>query len=338
MINYTNHIAHVMNEIVARVPALSFIDTREVLVFARLGRSSADGAFATCHCLSLPASEPAYYFWRDRRTGSLTRRSEWFVAKSPSVQIGSQRVSYLVSFALPRFCDQVLARSQKAALYPGAEPWIAKLDTIVHELYHIDPDQQGIRRVTRADGASSHRSHAPRFFEDVARMVQTFLASRPDPATYEFLRHDFSGLHARYGEVVGRTFRNFPSFPQRYVETLADQPSEPSGSRVESLKTPRGRIHYTERDLQLRQFLRRSSCVWGAAREEAPARAVHRFELAASSIACDSARPEIPGAPVARAEGFDAHHAGRGRRMDEPIPANRDGHMGRAGALGRKEQ
>ena len=29
---------------------------------------------------------------------------------------------------------------------------MAKLDTVVHELYHIDPDEPGIRRVARADG------------------------------------------------------------------------------------------------------------------------------------------------------------------------------------------
>ena len=51
---------------------------------------------------------------------------------------------------LPRFCDQSLERSRKAELYPQGTPaWVAKLDTIVHELYHIDPDESGIRRVSR---------------------------------------------------------------------------------------------------------------------------------------------------------------------------------------------
>ena len=121
-----------MQDIVRRVPALSFIDVADVLVFGRFGRSSADGAFATCHCLSLPASEPGYYFWRDRRSGRLTRRSEWFVTKSPVVTIGPRHVKYLISFALPRFCDQSLDRSRKEHFYPGADPWMAKLDTVIH--------------------------------------------------------------------------------------------------------------------------------------------------------------------------------------------------------------
>src|SRR5437660_1349722 len=66
MINYTERIALLMRDVVSRTPALAFIDLREVLVFGRFGRPDAEGAFATCHCLTLPETEPGYYFWRDR--------------------------------------------------------------------------------------------------------------------------------------------------------------------------------------------------------------------------------------------------------------------------------
>src|ERR1700740_3675861 len=108
MLNYTERLTELMEDVVARVPTLSFIDMADVLVFARSGRSNAEGAFATCHCLSLPTSEPGYYFWRDRDTGRITRRSEWFVTKSPVVRMGARQINYLISFSLPRFCDQSL--------------------------------------------------------------------------------------------------------------------------------------------------------------------------------------------------------------------------------------
>src|SRR3990170_8570862 len=134
MINYTESLTLLMQDVVARVPALAFIDIADVLVFARFGRSNAEGAFATCHSLSLPASEPGYYFWRDRDSGRITRRSEWFVTKSPSVWIGPRQVKYLISFSLPRFCDQSLDRSRKERFYSGVDqPWLAKLDTVIHE-------------------------------------------------------------------------------------------------------------------------------------------------------------------------------------------------------------
>lgn len=261
MINYTDRISLLMEDIVARVPTLSFIDMRKVMVFARAGRTDAEGAYATCHCVCLPASEPGYYFWRDRTTGRLTRRSEWFVTKSPVVTIGSAQIDYMISFALPRFCDQMLSRSRKRVHYQDRPNWVAKLDTIVHELYHIDPDRPGIRRMEKADGTYSANCHGQQFFEHVVEMVHQYLASDPDPAVTDFLQHDFEGLTARFGGVVGTTFRSFPSYPQRYTEVVTPQPEAPEGltCRVEPLKLPRVPTRFTEDDLVMREFLPHTS-------------------------------------------------------------------------------
>jgi len=257
MINYTDALSMLIADIVQRVPTLSFIDPKDVLVFGRFGRSTAEGAFATCHCLSLPASEPGYYFWRDRATGAITRRSEWFVTKSPVVTLADRPVKYLISFALPRFCDQSLDRSRKERFYPGSPAWLAKLDTVVHELYHIDPELTGIRRIEKEDGTYSANCHGHRFFEQVAEMVQTYVDSKPNPGIYEFLRHDLGTLESRFGGVTGTSFRTFPSFPQRYIERLAEQPpseADGAGVRVEPLCVSHQPTRYTDQDLELRQF------------------------------------------------------------------------------------
>jgi hypothetical protein len=262
MINYTEKITLLMQDVVTRVPMLSFIDIADVLVFARAGRSNAEGAFATCHCLSLPSSEPGYYFWRDRTTGHITRRSEWFVTKSPVVTLGTREIKYLVSFALPRFSDQSLDRTRKERLYPGAELWMAKLDTVVHELYHIDPDQTGIRRIERGDGTFSAHCHGDRFFESVAEMVQQYLATKPDPQTFDFLRYDFDELTHRFGGVVGTTFRTFPSFPQRYIERIPEQPASEHDTPdlcIEPLRVPQQPTLYTQDDLHVREFMKETS-------------------------------------------------------------------------------
>jgi hypothetical protein len=262
MMNYTDRLTVLMQDVVSRVPALSFIDMGDVLVFARAGRSNAEGAFATCHCLTLPASEPGYYFWRDRSTSELTRRSEWFVTKSPTVAVGSRDIKYMISFALPRFCDQSLDRSRKEKFYPGADPWVAKLDTVVHELYHIDPELAGIRRIEKEDGTYSANCHGQQFFEQVAGMVQTYLDSNPSPEIYDFLRHDFATLNARYDGVVGTSFRTFPSYPQRYIERLAEQPpceSDAAGLKVEPLRAPQQPTRYTQDDLHVREFMASTS-------------------------------------------------------------------------------
>jgi hypothetical protein len=261
MINYTERIGQLMADIAARIPTLSFLDMSRVLVFARAGRSEAEGPYATCHCVSMPPSEPGYYYWRDRRTGVLTRRSEWFITKSPTVTVAGTPIDYMVSFSLPRFCDQSATKSRKQSYYAGYAPWITKLDTIVHELYHIDPDRPGIRRMERADGTCSANCHGQRFFEDVVQMVKHYLSTNPDPYLYDFLRCNFSELTDRYGGVAGTAFRSFPSYPQRFTEVVDPQPSVTGHDdcRVEPLKLTRSGTTFTERDLTLREFLPHTS-------------------------------------------------------------------------------
>jgi hypothetical protein len=259
MINYTDHIRLLMVDVVSRVPALSHIDVRKVLVFARLGRTTTHGAYATCHSLMLPDSEPAYYYWRDRRTGALTRRSEWFITRSPEVRIGPHRISHLISIALPRFCDQTLKDTHKEHVYERGKEWMAKLDTIVHELYHVDPHEGGIRKSVRDDGRPSAQSHTPQFFRDVQRIVREYVASRPDPAVYEFLSLNLDGLLRRWGGVSGTTFRDFPAFPQRYRDRLAEQPRAPRVAQIVPLPKRVHRRLFTEADLVARQFLPHST-------------------------------------------------------------------------------
>jgi hypothetical protein len=263
MINYTERLSLLMQDVVTRVEALSFINMADVLVFARQGRTTAEGAFATCHCLTLPPSEPGYYFWRDRATGCITRRSEWFVTKSPSVSIGGRPVKYMISFALPRFCDQTIGRSRKERFYPGkAQAWMAKLDTVIHELFHVDPNYGGIRRIDRGDGTYATHCHSPRFFEQVAEMVSEYLDTRPDPSAYDFLRHDFATLESRHDGVVGTTFRTFPSYPQRFIERVLIQPAceiDMAGVCVEPLRAVQAQQVYTEDDLHVRHFMKAQS-------------------------------------------------------------------------------
>jgi hypothetical protein len=257
MLNYTDLLTRLMADVVRRVPALSFIDMADVLVFARFGRSWASGPLATCHCLTLPPSEPGYYFWRDRESGAITRRSQPFVMRSPVVTIGGRSVKYLISIALPRFSDQSLAYSRKARFYRRADDlWIAKLDTVIHELYHISPDYDGIRRIERGDGTFYAENHGGRFLEEVAEMVGTYLDSGPDPLTYGFLRHNFEVLERGFGGILGATFRPFPCFPQRYLEHFNSCPDDDELFNVPVAPSAiRKRVRFTEKDVTLRWFL-----------------------------------------------------------------------------------
>lgn len=250
MFHFTDALGRLIADIATRVPALGHVQPDRTLVFARRGRSGADGPNATCHCLTLPTSDPGYYFWADAATGQITRRSPWFVTRSPLVTRHGQPIEYMISVGLPRFSDQMSRR--KLERYPGMPSWVGRLDTVIHELYHIAPDAQGLRRLPRADGSLDDRAHPPRFFDDVQRMVCVYLDSSPDPDVLEVVSHDFATLCARHGRVVGTTFRD-ASYPQRYVEVLAEQPVAPA-AMVVPLKETASRPEYTERDLIVRDF------------------------------------------------------------------------------------
>jgi hypothetical protein len=177
--------------------------------------------------------------------------------------LGSREIKYLISFTLPRFCDQSLDHSRKERFYRrSTDAWVAKLDTVVHELYHIDPEHRGIRRVENEDGSCSLHSHGPQFLTQVAQMVSEYLDTSPDPAMYSFLMDDFDALETAYGGVVGASFRHFPSYPQRFLERLREQPvssPELAGVEVEPWTARSARASYTEADLHIRQFLRGAS-------------------------------------------------------------------------------
>jgi hypothetical protein len=79
---------------------------------------------------------------------------------------------------------------------------------------------------------------------------------------YEFLRHDFAALNTTHGGIVGTSFRSFPSFPQRYIERLAEQPpceSDGVGVKVEPLRAPQQPACYSHDDLHVREFRKDTS-------------------------------------------------------------------------------
>ena len=104
----------------------------------------------------------------------------------------------------------MLSRSRKQVHYRGQPNWVAKLDTIVHELYHIDPERPGIRRMEKADGTYSANCHGDRFFADVVEMVNQYLDSKPDPAVSDFLHYNFSDLSERFGGGGGHRVQGLP--------------------------------------------------------------------------------------------------------------------------------
>jgi hypothetical protein len=93
-------------------------------------------------------------------------------------------------------------------------------------------------------------------------MVHAYLGTRPSPSVYDFLSDDFVALENRHGGVIGTSFRTFPSFPQRYVERLQEQPpseADTESVKIEPLRAGNVLTRYTENDLDVRQFTKTTS-------------------------------------------------------------------------------
>ena len=308
MINYTERIALLMQDVVSRTPALGFIDLREVLVFGRFGRPDAEGAFATCHCLTLPETEPGYYFWKDRATGELTRRSEWFVTKTPEVRLGATRIKYLISFVLPRFCEQTLERSWKAELYDEplkAVPWVAKLDTIIHELYHIDPAAAGLRQFAHADGNAQPAHARARVLRGRGENDPPLPRDRiPIPRVYDFLRWDFAALHCALRRRDGDDVQEFPVLPAALHGAVHGAAGGISRGRESGA-------------VEARRSSRRSTPKAICTCASSPTRPRGAWSE-------NPSRSNKPRSPVRRAHPLHAHLAGPARRVHELVPADRN--------------
>ena len=165
-------------------------------------------------------------------------------------------MKYLISFSLPRFCDQSLDRSRKERFYRGVDaPWVAKLDTVVHELFHIDPEHKASGVSSASDGTLAAAATA-RVFRAGRRDGCEYLDSRPDPAIYDFLRHDFNTLDAEHGGVAARA-SGVSLVSAAFLERLAVQPrARRRDVDVERRAgaTPPSPRRYPENDLHMRQF------------------------------------------------------------------------------------
>ena len=226
MINYTERLTLLMQDIVSRVPALSFIDMADVLVFARSGRSNAEGAFATCHCLTLPPSEPGYYFWRDRidaahhaPLGMVRHQVAGRDGRSRAHQVHDLVRAAALLRSVARSVAQGAVLSGRRAVDREARYGRARAVSHRSRARRHPPHREAKTAPTRPTAtASSSSSRSPRW-------CTTYLATAARrPAVYDFLRHDFAALERRHGGVVGTSFRTFPSFPQRYIERVAEQP------------------------------------------------------------------------------------------------------------------
>jgi hypothetical protein len=173
--DFCGHVRRLCGDIVERCEELAHINTSRLLFAVTQARSGRR------HGLQARVTPLRF------RHGRLTRRRGDGAYQVQRFFVDDHEMLYLVTFCLPRFLDA---------------DFDDKFVTLFHELYHISPAFEGDLR--RHDGRYALHSHSKRIYDaHMAGMAREYLASRPDPALYSFLRVSFAQLVHRHGSVIG---------------------------------------------------------------------------------------------------------------------------------------
>ncbi|MCL2004815.1 MAG: hypothetical protein FWG73_01505 [Planctomycetaceae bacterium] len=173
--DYTAAIAAVCGDICFRVPELRHIDMGRVAVgFSQTKNSEPYGVFASATPLRFENGDSTYQ----------SRGRIWTVQKH--FRPDGIEYLYILYFYVPRFIELPLSQ---------------KLDTIVHELYHISPLFNGDLR--RFGGRRFAHGSKKQYNQTVNRLVQHWLKQEPPAGLWEFLCYNYEGLVEKYGKPSG---------------------------------------------------------------------------------------------------------------------------------------
>jgi hypothetical protein len=179
-LNFTAHMRSLCADMVARVPRLAHIQLDYVAIrICRARQRTSHGIYASLTPLR----------FLDGATETVKRNRRYGVQRV--VDHHGREMLYILSFYVPRFLDQSLR---------------FKLETVVHELWHIAPNFNGdIRR--HQGRCYAHTGSQKHYDAHVAQITEEWLATGPNADLYGFLRHDADTILKNYGALVGHRIR-----------------------------------------------------------------------------------------------------------------------------------
>lgn len=189
-----------IGEIVQNVSELSSIRLESIAIGATENRSrSRAGVLAYVVPLRFKHGSPVELRRRGKRWVHFYRK--------PFYREGVE-ILYLINFLLPRF------------LSLGFE---MKLETVVHELYHISPFFNGDLR--RFKGRSFHGNSLREYDNAVRAMVKRFLAAPHNPKSYDFLRLSLRQLKYRHSQLKWNRVKEPPIEVLKTIEIGSSRPN-----------------------------------------------------------------------------------------------------------------
>lgn len=194
-LDFNARMADLVGEVAGKVAEFRHVDPTRIRVSAAFNRSRArDGVLAYILPLRYRDGLPIEV---RRHRGKVYH---W--AMFPQHRDGVE-IFYYLYFMLPRFLNL---------------PFREKLETVVHELYHIHPQFNGDLR--RFKGRSPTHGNSREYDRRVREVTDHFLASEHNEDRYEFLRGGAHHLRLRYGEIHAR---HFPEPRPKLIKVISEE-------------------------------------------------------------------------------------------------------------------
>ncbi|MCB0403464.1 MAG: hypothetical protein KDD51_01665 [Bdellovibrionales bacterium] len=177
MLDFNASMLCLVDEIVRVVPEFHMIRTDRLRVSATFNQSSSrSGLVAYLLPLKYKDGRPFEHKIRGQRI--------YHYGMVPVYHNGTELL-YIIYFMLPRFLNLSLRE---------------KLETVIHELYHVSPHYNG--DVRRLKGRSYlHGNSLKAYDRTIAVITDRFLSASHDPETYAFLKGNHSVIRRRFGKI-----------------------------------------------------------------------------------------------------------------------------------------
>ncbi|MDR3109575.1 MAG: hypothetical protein LBU65_07810 [Planctomycetaceae bacterium] len=178
--DYTEALRRTCVDICFRVAELQHIDMEQVGVsFARTKNIAPFGIYASTYPLR---------FEDGKRT--IQRNGRWLTHKQIQ-NAGGVEYLYIINFYMPRFIDL---------------KFNVKLETIIHELYHISPYFNGDLR--RFGGRCfAHGKSQKQYDKIVLSLMETWLKQDPAPELWDYLKMNYNEINQNNQKITGTKFK-----------------------------------------------------------------------------------------------------------------------------------
>lgn len=194
--DYTNAIYRLCQDICSKIPTFQTIDCDRIGYSFSVAKNKQSGYGRLASISPLRFENGAIVTFKERHITTLSALGKriavverrYFRARTVIGEKGNE-ILYIFDIMAPRFMNLSVRE---------------KLDTVMHELYHISPKFDG--DVRRFPGRNWQHGNKKAYDARSQAFSEEWLATDPDPRVYDFLKYNVKELQETYGRIVGNKY------------------------------------------------------------------------------------------------------------------------------------